>query len=135
MITRLWDSWEDDALINDPASGIFADTGKIHTIDHVGKHFRVRGPLNISRSPQGRPVYVQAGSSDDGRAFAARFAEAIFTAHQTLASAQEFYADIKRQARSLRPQSGPDQDPARHQPVYRAARRSRPTGCRTSSTS
>jgi FMN-dependent oxidoreductase (nitrilotriacetate monooxygenase family) len=98
VITRLWDSWEDDALINDPVSGIFADSDKIHTIDHVGKHFRVRGPLNIARSPQGRPVYVQAGSSDDGRAFAAHFAEAIFTAHQTLGSAQEFYADIKRQA-------------------------------------
>lgn len=98
VITRLWDSWEDDALVNDPASGIFADTGKIHAIDHVGKHLRVRGPLNIPRTPQGRPVYVQAGSSEDGRAFAANFAEAIFTAHQTLASAQEFYADIKRQA-------------------------------------
>jgi alkanesulfonate monooxygenase SsuD/methylene tetrahydromethanopterin reductase-like flavin-dependent oxidoreductase (luciferase family) len=79
----------------------FADTSKIHTIDHLGKHFCVRGPLNISRTPQGRPVYVQAGSSDDGRAFAARFAEAIFTAHQTPASAQEFYADIKRQAGSF----------------------------------
>lgn len=101
VITRLWDSWEDGALINDPASGIFADTDRIHTLDHAGKHFRVRGPLNIPRSPQGRPVYVQAGSSEDGRAFAARFAEAIFTAHQTLTSAQEFYADIKRQARNF----------------------------------
>jgi FMN-dependent oxidoreductase (nitrilotriacetate monooxygenase family) len=107
VITRLWDSWEDDALINDPRSGIFADTDKIHAINHVGKHFRVRGPLNISRTPQGRPVYVQAGSSEDGRAFAARFAEAIFTAHQTLASAQEFYADIKRQARAF--DRSPDQ--------------------------
>jgi FMN-dependent oxidoreductase (nitrilotriacetate monooxygenase family) len=107
VVTRLWDSWEDGALVNDPASGIFADTGKVHTIDHVGKHFRVRGPLNISRPPQGRPVYVQAGSSEDGRAFAARFAEAIFTAHQTLASAQEFYADIKRQARTF--DRSPDQ--------------------------
>ncbi|WP_050387480.1 LLM class flavin-dependent oxidoreductase [Bradyrhizobium pachyrhizi] len=107
VITRLWDSWEDDAVVNDPASGIFADMGKIHPIDHVGKHFRVRGPLNISRTPQGRPVYVQAGSSDDGRAFAARYAEAIFTAHQTLASAQEFYADIKRQARAF--DRSPDQ--------------------------
>ena len=61
----------------------------------------MRGPLNISRAPQGRPVCVQAGSSDDGRAFATRFAEAIFTAHQTLASAQEFYADIKRQAKAF----------------------------------
>ena len=101
VITRLWDSWEDDALVNDPASGVFADTARIHAINHVGKHFRVRGPLNVSRTPQGRPVYVQAGSSDDGRAFAARFAEAIFTAHQTLSSAQEFYTDIKRQARAF----------------------------------
>jgi FMN-dependent oxidoreductase (nitrilotriacetate monooxygenase family) len=107
VVTRLWDSWEDDALINDPASGIFADTGKVHAIDHIGKYFRVRGPLNIARPPQGRPVYVQAGSSDDGRAFAARYAEAIFTAHQTLASAQEFYADIKRQARAF--DRSPDQ--------------------------
>ncbi len=107
VITRLWDSWEDDALVNDPVSGIFADTNKIHTIDHIGMHFRVRGPLNVSRPPQGRPVYVQAGSSDDGRAFAARFAEAIFTAHQTLASAQAFYADIKRQARAF--DRSPDQ--------------------------
>ncbi|MGY3146738.1 FMN-dependent oxidoreductase (nitrilotriacetate monooxygenase family) [Bradyrhizobium sp. USDA 3397] len=107
VITRLWDSWEDDPLVNNPVSGIFADTSKIHTIDHIGKHFRVRGPLNVSRPPQGRPVYVQAGSSEDGRAFAARFAEAIFTAHQTLASAQEFYADIKGQARAL--DRSPDQ--------------------------
>ncbi|KJC39579.1 monooxygenase [Bradyrhizobium sp. LTSP849] len=107
VISRLWDSWEDDALVNDPASGIFADTSKIHTLDHVGKHFRVRGPLNISRTPQGRPVYVQAGASDDGRAFAARYAEAIFTAHQTLESARAFYADIKRQARTF--DRGPDE--------------------------
>ncbi|UFZ05109.1 LLM class flavin-dependent oxidoreductase [Bradyrhizobium ontarionense] len=101
VVTALWDSWEDDAVVNDPASGIFADTDKVHPLNHVGKYFRVRGPLNVPRSPQGRPVYVQAGSSEDGRAFAARFAEAIFTAHQTLASAQGFYADIKRQARAL----------------------------------
>ena len=101
VVTGLWDSWEDDALVIDPVSGIFADADKIHAIDHVGKHFRVRGPLNTARSPQGRPVYVQAGSSDDGRAFAARFAEAIFTAHQTLSSAQQFYADIKKRAKEF----------------------------------
>ena len=98
VVTRLWDSWEDDALVIDPASGIFTDSDKIHAFDHVGKHFRVRGPLNTARSPQGRPVYVQAGSSEDGRGFAAQFAEAIFTAHQTLSSAQQFYADIKSRA-------------------------------------
>ena len=101
VVTGLWDSWEDDALVIDPVSGIFADADKIHAIDHVGKHFRVRGPLNTARSPQGRPVYVQAGSSEHGRAFAARFAEAIFTAHQTLSSAQQFYADIKKRAKEF----------------------------------
>jgi FMN-dependent oxidoreductase (nitrilotriacetate monooxygenase family) len=101
VVTGLWDSWEDDALVADPQSGVFADADKVHRIDHVGKHYRVRGPLNVSRSPQGRPVYVQAGSSEDGRSFAAQFAEAIFTAHQTLGSAQEFYSDIKARAAAL----------------------------------
>jgi len=98
VVTRLWDSWEDDALVIDKASGIFADTDRIHAIEHIGHHFKVAGPLNTPRTPQGRPVYVQAGASDDGRFFAARYAEAIFTAHQTLANAQAFYGDIKRQA-------------------------------------
>jgi FMN-dependent oxidoreductase (nitrilotriacetate monooxygenase family) len=102
VVTRLWDSWEDDAVIGDPQSGIYADTDKIHPINHIGKHLRVRGPLNIPRGPQGRPVYVQAGSSEDGRSFAAQYAEAIFTAHQTLASAQAFYADIKSRAAALK---------------------------------
>lgn len=90
----LWDSWEDGALVGDQVSGVFADTGRIHAIDHDGPHFRVRGPLNTPRGPQGRPVYVQAGSSEDGRAFAAAHAEAIFTAHQTIENARDFRADI-----------------------------------------
>ncbi|VCU70309.1 Nitrilotriacetate monooxygenase component A [Pigmentiphaga humi] len=98
---KLWDSWEDDALLADRASGVFADTAKIHPIRHVGKYFRVGGALSTSRSPQGRPVYVQAGSSEEGRSFAARFAEAIFTAHQTLDGARQFYTDIKRRAVAL----------------------------------
>ena len=101
VVTKLWDSWEDEALVVDPESGVFADADKVHRIDHAGKHYRVRGPLNVSRSPQGRPVYVQAGSSEDGRSFAAQHAEAIFTAHQNLASAQAFYADIKKRAVAL----------------------------------
>ena len=101
VVTDLWDSWEDDALVADRESGVFADADRIHRVDHVGRHFRVRGPLNTPRTPQGRPVYVQAGSSEDGRSFAATYAEAIFTAHQTIQSAQEFYADIKRRASGL----------------------------------
>lgn len=101
VVTKLWDSWEDEAFVADPASGVFADTDRIHAIDHVGPHFSVAGPLNTARSPQGRPVYVQAGSSEDGRAFAAHWAEAIFTAHQTLGSARAFYADVKSRAARL----------------------------------
>ncbi|WP_207891531.1 LLM class flavin-dependent oxidoreductase [Nocardioides jejuensis] len=98
VITKLWDSWEDDAEVVDRTSGVFVDTAKVHAINHVGKHLSVKGPFNAPRTPQGRPVYVQAGSSNDGRNFAGRNAEAIFTAHQTLADAQAFYADIKAKA-------------------------------------
>ncbi|MFF5212432.1 LLM class flavin-dependent oxidoreductase [Streptosporangium sp. NPDC000396] len=95
VVTKLWDSWEDDAILNDRRAGEYADTEKIHALDHVGPHFRVRGPLNTSRPPQGHPLLVQAGSSEDGKEFAARFAEAVFTAQQTLAEGQEFYTDLK----------------------------------------
>lgn len=91
----LWDSWEPDAIVQDPATGRFADPAKVHRADHVGPHFRVAGPLNVPPSPQGRPVLVQAGSSESGKAFAARYAEAVFTAQRSLPEAQEFYADLK----------------------------------------
>ncbi|MEW9699781.1 LLM class flavin-dependent oxidoreductase [Paenibacillus sp. SI8] len=95
VTTGLWDSWEDDALLIDRASGTFADRSKVREINHAGDAFKVRGPLNIPRSPQGYPVLVQAGSSEDGKEFAAQYAEAIFTAQQTLQEAQLFYADVK----------------------------------------
>jgi FMN-dependent oxidoreductase (nitrilotriacetate monooxygenase family) len=98
---RLWDSWEDDAALGDKAAGRYADAERIHPVEYEGEHFRVRGALNVSRCPQGRPLLVQAGSSADGRAFAARYAEAIFTAHQTLGDGQEFYADMKNRARGF----------------------------------
>ena len=95
VATKLWDSWEDDARIIDKHSGIFADSDKIRPIEHKGDWFSVRGALNVPRPPQGHPLLVQAGSSDDGKAFAAQWAEAIFTAQQTLADAQAFYKDVK----------------------------------------
>src|SRR5690606_17527341 len=101
VVTKLWDSWEDDAVVADRESGNFFDPEKVHQIDHVGRYFQVQGALSQPRSPQGRPVYVQAGSSNDGRAFAGRNAEAIFTAHQTIQDAQAFYADIKQRAASF----------------------------------
>jgi FMN-dependent oxidoreductase (nitrilotriacetate monooxygenase family) len=94
-VTALWDSWEDDAVVLDRDAGVYADTSKIHEIGHTGRHIRVRGPFNQPRPPQGHPVLVQAGASNEGRAFAGRNAEAIFTAHQRLADAQAFYADVK----------------------------------------
>lgn len=94
-VTALWDSWEDDAIVLDREAGVYADTSKIHEIGHTGRHIRVRGPFNQPRPPQGHPVLVQAGASNEGRAFAGRNAEAIFTAHQRLADAQAFYADVK----------------------------------------
>jgi FMN-dependent oxidoreductase (nitrilotriacetate monooxygenase family) len=94
----LWDSWEDDAVVLDTAAGIYADAAKIHRIDHDGEHIRVRGPFNQPRPPQGHPVLVQAGASNDGRAFAGRNAEVIFTAHQRLADALAFTADIRARA-------------------------------------
>jgi len=95
---KLWDSWEDEAIVADAERGVHADASRVHTIDHAGRFFRVRGPLNLPRSPQGHPLLVQAGSSEDGKRFAARHAEAVFTAQQTLAEAQAFYADLKRRA-------------------------------------
>ena len=98
VATKLWDSWEDEAIIADKETGIHADAGRVHAIDHRGEHFRVQGPLNSPRSPQAYPLLVQAGSSESGREFAARWAEAIFTATPTIEEAQEFYADVKRRA-------------------------------------
>jgi FMN-dependent oxidoreductase (nitrilotriacetate monooxygenase family) len=95
---KLWDSWEDDAVVADVSSGVHARSDRVHAVEHAGRFFRVRGPLNVPRPPQGHPVLVQAGSSQDGRDFAARYAEAVFTAQQTLAEGQAFYADLKRRA-------------------------------------
>jgi FMN-dependent oxidoreductase (nitrilotriacetate monooxygenase family) len=79
VATGLWDTWEDDSLVLDRDSGTFADPDKVHQLDHQGTWFRSRGPLTVPRSPQGRPVLLQAGSSGRGQEFAARWAELIFT--------------------------------------------------------
>jgi N-acetyl-S-(2-succino)cysteine monooxygenase len=98
VVTKLWDSWEDKVVVGDKHAGVFADTSKIHPADHRGEFFKVAGPLNLPRSPQGYPLLVQAGSSEDGKAFAGRYAEAVFTAQRTLAEGRAFYADLKRRA-------------------------------------
>ena len=98
LVKKLWDSFEDDVFVRDRETGRFFDPDKLHFTDHKGEHFQVKGPLNISRSPQGHPVIVQAGQSEDGRGLAASTAEVIFTAHQRIDTAQDFYRDIKSRA-------------------------------------
>lgn len=98
VVKGLWDSWEDDAFIGDKENGVFFDLSKLHTLNHKGDHFSVQGPLNVARSKQGHPVVFQAGSSESGKDLAARSADAVYTGHETLEEAQEFYSDVKARA-------------------------------------
>ncbi|MEW1828158.1 LLM class flavin-dependent oxidoreductase [Streptomyces sp. NPDC088196] len=94
----LWDSYEDDAFPADVERGVFLDPAKLHELDHAGEHFKIAGPLNLSRSPQGQPVIFQAGVSEEGRDLAAQVAEGIFAPGGTLESARDYYADVKKRA-------------------------------------
>ncbi|MGI3746663.1 MAG: LLM class flavin-dependent oxidoreductase [Janthinobacterium lividum] len=98
VVTGLWDSWDEDAFLRDKASGAYYRPDGLHVLDHQGEHFKVKGPLNVARSPQGQPVVVQAGSSEAGRMLAAQTAEVVFTAQPSLAAAQAFYQDLKSRA-------------------------------------
>lgn len=100
VVFGLWDSFDEDAFLADKDAGLFFDPSKLHFLHHEGRHFRVRGPLTILRSPQGRPVVVQAGQSDEGRELAAATAEVLFTVQQDRKLAQAYYADVKQRARN-----------------------------------
>ena len=97
VVAKLWESWEDGALLLDRERGRFADPARVHAIDHTGTWFRSKGPLNVPRSPQGRPVIIQAGASGRGKAFAARWADVIFTLQPTAELARAFYRDVQTQ--------------------------------------
>lgn len=97
VIEGLWNSWEDDAFLHDRDSGRYFDVDKLHNLNHKGDIFKVKGPLNVPRPPQGYPVRLQAGSSETGQALGARFADVIFTAQRNVADAQTFYRAIKAQ--------------------------------------
>ena len=101
VVTGLWDSWADDAFIRDVDSGVFFDPEKLHTLDHKGEYFSVRGPLHIARPVQGWPLIVQAGGSEAGRQLAAETADAIFAAQRTLEDGRAFYADVKGRMTAL----------------------------------
>ena len=95
VVRGLWESWDDDAFIRDKESGLNYHPEKLHVLNHGGPHFRVRGPLNVARTPQGAPVIVQAGASEQGRELAAATADVVYAAAQTLADAQAYYASVK----------------------------------------
>ena len=98
VVKSLWDSWEDDAFVGDKASARFIDTRKVHPIRHRGPHFSVEGALNVPRPPQGRPVVVQAGGSDDGKDFAAEHADAVFSVAHSLDDARDYARDLRARA-------------------------------------
>ncbi len=95
VVFGLWDSYEPDALLLDRDSGIYHDQHKLHELNHHGKHFQVRGPLNIARTPQGRPVIAQAGGSEPGMELAARTAEMVFSLASNIEKNRAFYANVK----------------------------------------
>jgi FMN-dependent oxidoreductase (nitrilotriacetate monooxygenase family) len=97
----LWNSWDADAMVLDKQAGIMSDPSKVHYANYQGRWIKTRGPLSIPRSPQGRPVIMQAGSSDRGREFAARWAEAVFTIQRGEAEMREFYADMKARVQAM----------------------------------
>ena len=101
VVRGLWETWDDDAFIEDREAGLYFDADKMHYLNHEGKYFKVRGPLNVRRSAQGHPVLVQAGQSEAGRSLAAETAEVIFTVQQELEVAKAFRADIRARARRL----------------------------------
>lgn len=98
VVRALFDSWEPDAIVLDRRNGVYADPSKVHTIDHKGEFFQVRGPLNTVPSPQGRPVFVQAGASPRGRDFAARHADSIISVANGVEGMKAFRDDIRARA-------------------------------------
>jgi FMN-dependent oxidoreductase (nitrilotriacetate monooxygenase family) len=94
-VCRLWESWDADALVLDKHGGVYADPAKVHYVNYEGRWIKTRGPLTVPRSPQGRPVIMQAGSSSRGRDFAARWGELVFTLQHSKADMQAFYRDLK----------------------------------------
>jgi N-acetyl-S-(2-succino)cysteine monooxygenase len=100
VVMGLWNSFDEDALLYDKETGQFFDPSKVHALNHKGKHFSVKGPLNASRSPQGRPIIIQAGGSDATVEMASRIADVVFTAQADLEAARDFYGRIKEAARN-----------------------------------
>ena len=95
VVRGLWDCWDDGAIVADKATGRFIDPDKVHPLNHRGRFFKVRGPLNMARCPQGHPVIIQAGGSPSGLELAARTADVVFSVVQELEPAKQAYTDLK----------------------------------------
>lgn len=107
VVRKLWNSWDEQTVIEDRARGVFNDVSRIHVPDHHGRYFDVKGPLGATRSRQGQPVIFQAGSSRVGRAFAARHADVIFTGQLSLERGADFYRAVREQAHAFGRAAGP----------------------------
>ncbi len=97
VVTGLWDSWEPDAFVHDKAAGQFYDPAKLHVLNHKGKHFQVRGPLNAKPTPQGRPILVQAGANLSGQEIAGAYADVVYSSALDIGPARDYYASVKNQ--------------------------------------
>ena len=95
VVLALWDSWEDGAIVKDRARQVYFDSAKVHRINHHDTHFKVRGPLNLSRPPQGHPIICQAGASEAGWELAAQTADVLYAKAISLQEAQRFYGEMK----------------------------------------
>ncbi|MGK9051440.1 LLM class flavin-dependent oxidoreductase [Neorhizobium petrolearium] len=95
VVRGLWDCWADDAIVADRETGLYIDPAKVRSLDHQGTHFKVKGPLNIGRSPQGQPIILQAGGSGPGQELAAKSADVVFSVTQDLDEARTFYRSVK----------------------------------------
>lgn len=115
VVKGLWDSWEPGAFVYDKESSLFYDKLKMHFLNHKGKHFSVKGPLNVAEMPQGRPILVQAGASEQGRDIAARSADVIYAAQDNIPAARAYYDDVK----SRLAQYGRDWDDLKIMPALR----------------
>ena len=101
VVQGLWDGWEDDAFPRDKETGVYADMSRMHRLNHEGKYFKVRGPLNIERSPQGQPVIFQAGASDTGKDLAAKLADAVFTNRENIDECRAYSSDLAARAAGM----------------------------------
>jgi FMN-dependent oxidoreductase (nitrilotriacetate monooxygenase family) len=101
VVKGLWDCWADDAIVADRASGTYVDATRMRPLDHAGEFFKVKGPVNIGRCPQGHPVVLQAGGSDQGQELAARTADVVFSVVQDLDESKAFYASLKKRLEAV----------------------------------